>query len=137
VNGGGQLKPPVDAEGYKRNWEEGGVDVPTVGSGGIDGLVTQNAKWGDKEWTKRVEKAYWHDLPTPPASPKLGAVSRDMTADCLAAQILADLCHPSAPMGEARWGTVMDDEAESLRRSLFRTQYKAVESEVVGLAVKW
>jgi len=99
--------------------------------------VMQNAKWGDKEWTKRVEKAYWHDLPTPPASPKLGAIGEDRESDSLAAQILVDLCHPKVPVGEAGWGAVMDDEAESLRRSLFRTQYKAVESEVVGLAVKW
>ncbi|KIY50350.1 iron hydrogenase [Fistulina hepatica ATCC 64428] len=45
VNGGGQLKPPPawrDTEGY----------------------------WSDKEWTRRVEDAYWHDLPTPPHSPR-------------------------------------------------------------------
>lgn len=138
VNGGGQLKPPtVDAEGYKRNWEESGVDALTVGGGGVESVVVQNAKWGNKEWTKKVEKAYWHDLPTPPASPKLGPISRDMTADYLAARILMDLCHPRVPIGEARWDTVMDEEAELLRRNLFRTQYKAVESDVVGLAVKW
>jgi hypothetical protein len=37
----------------------------------------------------------------------------------------------------SRWGTLMDENAESQRQRLFRTQYKAVESEVIGLAVKW
>ncbi|KAH9961339.1 iron hydrogenase [Russula dissimulans] len=32
---------------------------------------------------------------------------------------------------------VMDETAEARRRGLFRTQYRAVESEVVGLGVKW
>ncbi|KAI0256089.1 iron hydrogenase [Lactifluus subvellereus] len=31
----------------------------------------------------------------------------------------------------------MDDTAEARRRGFFRTQYRAVESEVVGLGVKW
>lgn len=142
VNGGGQLKPPptVDAEGYKRTWEESGVGAPTVGGGGnIEGKVVQNAKWGDKEWTKRVEKVYWHDLATSPTSPKLGPFSRDRTADNLAAQILMDLCHPKAPVPteDIIWDAVMDADAESLRRRLFRTQYMAVESDVIGLAVKW
>lgn len=144
VNGGGQLKPPVqkkeDAEGYKRNWEESGVELPEVISECMDGVM-QNAKWGDKEWTKRVEKAYWHDLPTPPDSPKLGAINEQApttTADSLAGRILVDLCRPrETTTVDVAWGIVMDEEAESRRRSLFRTQYKAVESEVVGLAVKW
>ncbi|EAU91406.1 nuclear prelamin A recognition factor-like protein [Coprinopsis cinerea okayama7 len=67
VNGGGQLKPVasttssstdatvppnttsngnVDEEGYVRNWEESGV-------------MQSSAKWGDKDWTKKVEEAYW------------------------------------------------------------------------------
>ena len=127
VNGGGQLKPPmqktVDAEGYQRNWEESGVEVP-AGGGGIEGVM-QNAKWGDKEWTKKVEKAYWHDLPTPPVSPKLGTVNENGNADCFAAQILADLCYRRVPTGDTGWGANMDEEAESLRRRLFRTQYKS------------
>ncbi|KIM91828.1 hypothetical protein PILCRDRAFT_57696 [Piloderma croceum F 1598] len=78
-------------------------------NGGVEGEM-QNAKWGDKEWTKRVEEAYWHNLPTPPASPNLSAETR--------------------MANEA-------DRAKSRRQRLFRTQYKAVESEVIGLAVKW
>lgn len=141
VNGGGQLKPPTasttasssDAEGYARNWEDSGVEM------GVEGVL-QNAKWGDKEWTKRVEKAYWHDLPTPPSSPKpVGAtavaVDSAKEADALASRILVDLCQPTATT--SAWAQTMDTEAESLRRMLFRTEYRAVESEVVGLAVKW
>ncbi|KAH6914003.1 nuclear prelamin A recognition factor-like protein [Coprinopsis sp. MPI-PUGE-AT-0042] len=63
VNGGGQLKPIVsasthqsdsnangngntDEEGFSRNWEESGV-------------MQSSAKWGDKDWTRKVEEAYW------------------------------------------------------------------------------
>ncbi|KAF5393510.1 hypothetical protein D9757_000594 [Collybiopsis confluens] len=62
VNGGGQLKPPAnfeDSEGFSRDWEESGVSMDSIPA----------AKWGNKEWTKRVENAYWHSLPTPPPSP--------------------------------------------------------------------
>jgi hypothetical protein len=31
----------------------------------------------------------------------------------------------------------MDETAEARRREFFRTRYRAVESEVVGLGVKW
>jgi len=142
VNGGGQLKPPTwwkkeDAEGYERNWEDSGVEIPTPA--GVDGVV-QNAKWGDKEWIKRVESAYWHDLPTPPVSPKVGAIGEEAPArqaDRLAAQILVDLCRPQEPVVDSNWGMLMDEAAESRRRGLFQTQYRAVESEVIGLAVKW
>ena len=139
VNGGGQLKPPTrkqeDAEGYERNWEDSGVEIP----GRVKG-VTQNAKWGDKEWSKRVEKAYWYDLPTPPSSPKLSAVGEEDSvrkADRFAAQILVDLCRPQEREVDSVWDTLMDSAAESRRRSFFRTQYRVVESEVIGLAVKW
>src|ERR1700722_8118176 len=57
VNGGGQLKlRDIDEEGYNRDWEESGVKLR-----GEDGL--QNARWGDREWTKKVGGAYCHDLP--------------------------------------------------------------------------
>jgi iron only hydrogenase large subunit-like protein len=136
VNGGGQLKPSVqgkrDEEGYGRNWEENGVKVDEMG--GVEGVM-QNAKWGDKEWTKAVEKAYWHDLPTPPATPP--PETRRPSPDQLAAKVLVDLCRPSEGTGESHWGIKMDDAAEGRRRAFFRTQYRAVESEVIGLAVKW
>jgi hypothetical protein len=142
VNGGGQLKPPTkrnekDAEGYQRNWEDSGVQISNTLPRGVEGEM-QNAKWGDKEWMKRVEEAYWHDLPTPPASPDLSTeLDTAKEADRLAGQILVDMCRPQIVAVDSTWGTPMDEGAESRRQSLFRTQYKAVESEVIGLAVKW
>ncbi|EIN11816.1 iron hydrogenase [Punctularia strigosozonata HHB-11173 SS5] len=152
VNGGGQLRPPApqpqfDAEGYKRDWEANGAKVD-------DGqLRTQGyaGKWGDKEWTRKVEETYWHALPTPPQSPTDGdgtshsavdGVSRKPTstaeADRLAHRVLVDMCRPKTIIeGASLWEIRMDDEAEARRRDLFRTQYHAVENEVIGLAVKW
>jgi hypothetical protein len=131
-----------------------------------EGVLQNSARWGDKAWTKRVEEAYWRDrneheqmfLPTPPDSPPRSP-SRNHNedtnvkgidhiwaeADRLAAQVLTDLCRPREallmPTAEGPdsggWQACMDEEAEARRRRLFRTEYRAVESEVVGLAVKW
>lgn len=88
VNGGGQVKRPSrDAEEYERNWAENGVSVDGMPSG----------KWGDKEWTMKVEEAYWRGAATEPVD-------------------VAELVL----------------EAGSLR-----TEYRAVESDVIGLAVQW
>lgn len=129
VNGGGQPKPPVgvakDEEGYKRDWEESGV---------VEGGM-QNAKWGDKEWTKKVEEAYWHDLPTPPATPprrRLELPVKD-AMDLLVGRILEEMCLSDGGLGDIDDG----EEKDARRRMLLRTQYRAVESEVIGLAVKW
>lgn len=152
VNGGGQLRPPTnlsktDDEGYQRDWESSGVKLDDEDVGRIQG---QGAKWGDKEWTKQVEVAYWHDLPTPPASPTLTAGDlpngsralnghvdeKTQQANRLATRVLSETCHPKNSPARS-WASSMDEEAEKLRRKHFRTQYRAVESEVVGLAVKW
>ncbi|KAH7888586.1 iron hydrogenase [Phlebopus sp. FC_14] len=147
VNGGGQLRPIAramqqeeDEEGYRRNWEESGVQM----SGGTDepGSVapSQGSRWGNKEWTKEVERAYWHDLPTPPPSPKpgVGEVEHALNpADNLALRVKLELCQPRDTTGQRSWTSVMDSEAERRRRDMFRTEYRAVESEVIGLAVKW
>lgn len=117
VNGGGQLRPPaivvpstssltsgdVDVEGYKRNWDGEGV-APSVSS-----------KWGDREWTKKVEEAYWRDTRLDDER------CENSIADQLVDEIIKELC-----AGD-------DDE----RKRLFRTEYRAVESDVIGLAVKW
>ena len=103
VNGGGQLKPRLertmtarkDEEGYERNWDEIGV--------------MQNAKWGDREWTRLVEDAYW--------------TSTTNLHDTTLADIFAD--------------RVMQDICDEQQRPKLRTSYRAVESEVLGLAVKW
>jgi len=112
VNGGGQLKPPVlstsalgnvDAEGYQRDWDGEGV-APSV-----------SAKWGDREWTKKVEEAYWRDM-------RHADEDYDkLAANRLAEKILQDLCA----------------EGNDERKGLLRTEYRAVESDVIGLAVKW
>ncbi|KAF5370670.1 hypothetical protein D9758_001810 [Tetrapyrgos nigripes] len=77
VNGGGQLKAVGDGA-----WGDGGV------------------KWGNREWTKRVEAMYWETGGNPDMSPELLREIED------------------AGLG-------------------LRTSYRAVESNVVGLAVKW
>jgi hypothetical protein len=53
----------------------------------------------------------------------------------LAVEVLGDLCQSGSTF--SRWSDSMDAEAESLRCALFRTNFRAVESEVVGLAVQW
>lgn len=143
ANGGGQIRPPVrsnvDEEGYKRDWESSGVamdvDLPIQG---------QSAKWGDREWTKKVEEMYWHGLPTPPPSPtldhgnlRIGTDAKRHFADLLALEVLKETCNPAVSIDDMVWTSSMNEEAEAKRRTLFRTQYRAVESEVVGLAVKW
>lgn len=119
VNGGGQLRrigkgseQTEDEEGYVRKWEE----------------------MTEREWTKEVEKAYWYTLPTPPPTP-MGSDEVDY-ADRVAMGVQADMCQPEEA-GRMRWDAEMDAGAESRRRELFRTNYRAVESEVIGLAVKW
>lgn len=152
ANGGGQLRPPVmhqngtDAEGFKRDWEASGVKLEDEDVGRIQG---QGAKWGDKEWTKQVELAYWHGLP--PSSPACssgpngwngsyalnGLIDHKIQqAERLAAQVLSETCRPKERIINS-WRDSMDEEAEEVRRKYFRTQYRAVESEVIGLAVKW
>ena len=58
-------------------------------------------------------------------------------ADALAARVLVEATEARVKVGAAGWATALDAEAEARRARLFRTQYRAVESEVVGLAVKW
>ncbi|KAI0675100.1 iron hydrogenase [Trametes maxima] len=155
VNGGGQLRPPApaqvqaasantDAEGFARNWADSGVkmdvDEPLP-------AAPVGPKWGDREWTRKVEAAYWHTLPTPPptppadgATPVFGqkGVSVFDYADELAGRVLVEMTGAvSTAEGKNGWMSTLDGPAEGRRQQLFRTQYRAVESEVVGLAVKW
>ncbi|KAI6123857.1 iron hydrogenase [Pisolithus croceorrhizus] len=138
VSGGGQLRPiaqasqkQVDAEGYPRNWGYNGVEMED----GRPQDTIAGPKWGNKEWTKEVERAYWHDLPTPPPSPPPDSLVDAL--DRLALRVKVELCQPQDAANHACWSSAMDADAERRRRALFRTQYRAVESEVVGLAVKW
>lgn len=139
VNGGGQLRPigkaserTKDEEGYVRNWEENGVSM-SVGGDEMNGVPLQGPKWGNREWTQEVEKAYWGELATPPP----WASSNEMGhADRVAVEVLVDMCRPE-DVDQTRWDADMNAEAEERRRELFRTNYRAVESQITGLAVKW
>ncbi|KAL0955919.1 hypothetical protein HGRIS_002110 [Hohenbuehelia grisea] len=203
VNGGGQIRPAVkDAEGYQRDWSASGVagDDGNVGSvvGGAPEVV--QAKWGDKEWTRKVEEAYWRAATAPvlvpgssdpdqiaslassdacPKDASAGVACTLTDADRLARRVVEELCGPrssSSPSTATRWvessgntnvstenglessraeeatscdgakgdricgendGLGVEGETEECRRKMFRTQYRAVESEVIGLAVKW
>jgi iron only hydrogenase large subunit-like protein len=127
INGGGQLKrrEPAkvdlgekDSEGYQRDWNETGVD-PGTGMG---------ARWGDKEWVKEVEKVYWAEQDSD--------VPAHTAVDLFAANVLHEICQ-SDPVPGLSWFESMNEKAEAQRRALFRTEYRAVESEVDGLLVRW
>ena len=127
INGGGQLKrrevttPDTrgkDSEEYQRNWNEAGVDL------GSD----LGTRWGDKEWMKEVERVYWveqdSDAPT------------HTGINVFAINMLREMCRYDVTPGLS-WSESMDEGAEARRRKLFRTEYRAVESEIDGLLVKW
>ena len=88
---------------------------------------------------KRVERANWHDLPTPPSSPSkrtdghaVEAIVADDSAkkaDALASRILVDLCQPAGSSAASAW-TQNGCQGGII---LFRTEYRAVENEVAGL----
>lgn len=147
VNGGGQLRPvqaaagrSADEEGFARNWAETGVkmdfDEPLP-------AAPVGPKWGDREWTRKVEAAYWRTFPTPPPTPPadgapIGTGQTFEAADRFAGRVLVETTKPGETVQEGvKWTTKLDEVAEARRQQLFRTQYRAVESEVVGLAVKW
>jgi iron only hydrogenase large subunit-like protein len=148
VNGGGQLRPPApvkDTEGYTREWEAEGVRASPHKPSTTDideGARIQGyaAKWGDREWTRKVEEAYWAGLSTPSSSThSVGQASDQQVvwADELAARVARDLCGLASEEGFVSWGQTMNKTSDEKRRALFRTQYRAVESEVLGIAVKW
>ena len=77
-----------------------------------------------------------------------GAETIRVELEALVERALGELCAPvvgpqtpgpgSGPdLWDGRSMTTTDEAAEARRRGFFRTQYRAVESEVVGLGVKW
>lgn len=64
VNGGGQLRPASATAGA----DNANLVDKEAGVGG------DPARWGDRAWTARVERAYWHGLPTPPPSPPANTI---------------------------------------------------------------
>ena len=91
VNGGGQISRPAGFKGTDRADE-----------------TDNNGRWGDREWTARVEKAYWQGLD--------GRGEEEV---------------------EPLAGEIRKDLASRGRGNLLRTEYRRVESEVVGLSVQW
>ena len=127
INGGGQLKrkEPTrvasrerDFEGSQGGWTETDIDLGS----------SLGARWGDKEWTKEVEKVYWTDRDSDDAT--------HASIDVFAVNMLHEVCQSDSVAGLS-WSKSMDEKAEAQRRVLFRTEYRAVESEVDGLLVKW
>ncbi|KAJ3735707.1 iron hydrogenase [Lentinula guzmanii] len=140
VNGGGQAKPPDntgaagDAEGYSRDWEESGVSLEDVSR-------PLAAKWGNKEWTKRVENVYWRDLFTPAASPTSENQRMTNSGEKEDAGCGSEIRNEIMMMADRLMIDITDDLYRNMgsgpQHNLFRTNYQAVESEVVGLAVRW
>lgn len=134
VNGGGQLRPPTSTAAT--------TDTTTVLADGLSDLASRppdpiQAKWGTKEWTRKVEEAYWldsqdHDPTTTPLYSNSSQVA--VLVDQLSKGIINDICLSDEGLGDF---DIVDDQMVACRQSLFRTQYRAVESEINGLAVKW
>ena len=115
VNGGGQLSRQ-SAESDKTQPQE--TSSPSL-----------STRWGDKAWVDKVEAAYWQHIPED---------LQMVQADALACRILGELCeYEDMEMENNDWCSTLSPEAEQKRRDFFRTSYRKVESEVVGLAVKW
>lgn len=88
------------------------------------------ARWGDQEWVKTVEKAYW--MVDNDAGPDCSTTLDGIGLDAIADFVIRELCSSSAD------GPGATEEAFlQRRRAALRTQYRAVVSEVIGLAVKW
>ena len=93
-----------------------------------DTASTGDARWGDREWVKTVELAYWRTG----ADERNGRLNEKLEwADSVVESILEEMYRDED-------GKLPSDEERSARRvGMLRTQYRAVVSEVIGLAVKW
>ena len=138
INGGGQLKPPIatpvsatatpggaslDEEGFTRDWASEGV--------------SSDVRWGNREWNRKVEEAYWRGLASPVTSGTSDGDNTEAAAESGEIKL--------AGQGSTNHMTRITDQLyiditidlSSKATGAFRTQYRAVESEVIGLAVKW
>ncbi|KAF8504241.1 iron hydrogenase [Hysterangium stoloniferum] len=140
VNGGGQIRPPIkvlgervlDAEGYQREWAGEGVQPEAD----VLGLVADpSTKWGNKDWIQKVESNYWSSV-----DPSADSASA-LNADHAAVHVLKEMCNlrqdTDLPADNRMWMQSMESKAEARRREIFRTNYRKIDNEVVGLAVKW
>jgi len=112
-----------DSEGHLRNWEaDGVVNGDTAGMG---------VRWGDREWVKTVERAYWR-TGSPDGDDQNGRMDEKLAwADSAVEGILAEMYR------DEDGSQPSDEECCARRLGMLRTQYRAVVSEVIGLAVKW
>ena len=133
VGGGGQVRAPksTDAEGLVRDWAADGA--------GTSGEAPPPPSWNTRAWTREVERVYWggaapeHALPqaAEPGSADLGS-SEYEHVEALVARVWKEL--GAVTHGDTGPGSGPGPES---RTAVFRTEYRAVESEVVGLGVKW
>ena len=147
VGGGGQLRAPntntntnADAEGFVRDWAAGGSAVPSAPEDADAAVAEAPAKWNTRAWTREVERAYWGGGL---GSADLGGLTLErgsgqepeseseyVLVEALVERVLRELGASGQPQPESR-------TPDEVARRLFRTSYRAVESEVVGLGVKW
>ncbi|KAL1726812.1 iron hydrogenase [Schizophyllum commune] len=111
VNGGGQIKPTRAPLPSEANAGDAGLNG--------DGQDAREARWGDKEWTRKVEELYWVEAPEArDVAVREGEVGLKR-ADAIADEVLATL-----------------DPAEMER--MLRTQYHAVEQDPnSGFTAQW
>lgn len=108
-----------------RSWEAGGVANGDTDTAGMD------ARWGDREWVKTVEQAYWNTGSPDGDEQNVRLDEKLVWADSVVEGILEEMCRDED-------GSQPSDEERNARRlGMLRTQYRAVVSEVIGLAVKW
>ena len=118
-----------DGEGYARNWDADGAGVLVADkNNNEDTAGMSSARWGDREWVKTVELAYWRTgADEQNGRPK----EKHAWVDSVVENILEEMCRDED-------GVLPSDEERSRRRlGMLRTQYRAVVSEVIGIAVKW
>ncbi|KAF8492296.1 iron hydrogenase [Gautieria morchelliformis] len=155
VNGGGQIRPSRKVlEERSPDGEDYPVGQAEDTGPGTDMTSDAVAKWGNKDWIRKVEAAYWSGTEEGHGPPRSDySISSTTSPNAIAARILVDMCLSNSGSvngtGEDNnydvvstvtndiWMQTMDGQAEVRRRELFRTTYRKVESEIVGLAVKW
>lgn len=120
-----------------RDWAADGVRPPDA----AEAPPPPPPMWNTRAWTREVERAYW------------GGVAPELTLPGGAGPGSADLGTSSSPRDSGQESESEYEQVEALvarvlrelgapqqsevARALFRTEYRAVESEVVGLGVKW
>ena len=164
VGGGGQVRAPksTDAEGFMRDWAADGTVLPAAAAEAPPPPPPSSSSWNSRAWTREVERAYWGgpapehalpgaaepgsaDLASSSASPTLTLGSEYEQVEALVARVWKELGAPTRQReADTGPGTGLGPESrspdsvgEARRRALLRTEYRAVESDVVGLGVKW